>query len=159
MDSLETAAHLATLERKYRALRPVLNERTRRLWAATEARALGRGGISLVHRATGIGERAIRNGVKELQSVTADNETDIPTPVAPVEGAIGAHEGCSLPPERIRRPGAGRKSLLSRDPTLLADLEALLDPVTRGDPQSPLRWCCKSLYQIKAALQDRGHSI
>ncbi len=126
---------LQTLKTKYRALDSLLNERTRRLWAATEAQALGYGGITLVQRATGLTRKTIRAGIGELA------------------------EPAELEPERIRRPGAGRKSLTQSDPTLLADLEALVEPATRGDPESPLRWTCKSLSKLAAELGQQGHRV
>ena len=111
------------VRRVFQALRPVLTERLRRLVAAAEARTLGRGGVSLVARATGLARSTIAQGLQELDTP--------PTGVARLQ--------------RQRRPGGGRKPLVAHDPTLLRDLEALVEPVTRGDPQSPLRWTCKSL--------------
>ena len=109
------------IKTKFEALAPVLDERTRRRWAAVEARALGRGGITRVAEATGLSQTTIRAGLRELDS---------PSPSPP---HLAAHE-------RLRRPGGGRKSLVAHDPDLLKALEALVDPVTRGDPMSPLRW-------------------
>ncbi len=120
---------------KYRALAPALTERARRLWAATEARAAGRGGITVVARATGIAYSTIQRGLKELTSRV------------------------SLEPGRIRRPGGGRKRTLEKDPTLLTDLEGLVEPTASGDPESPLRWTSKSVRQLAAALQAMGHSV
>lgn len=120
---------------KYRALAPVLTERARRMWAATEARAVGRGGISLVARATGIAYSTIVRGLKELASGD--------------QAAAG----------RERRPGGGRKRTIEKDPTLLADLEALVEPTASGDPESPLRWTSKSVRQLAAALQAMGHAV
>lgn len=120
---------------KYMKLLPVMTERSKRLWAATEAQALGRGGISAVSRATGIDRNTIRKGIKELASPE------------------------SLSPERIRRPGGGRKRMSVIDPTLMQDLDALIDPVTRGDPESPLRWTCKSLRKLAAELKRKGHQV
>src|SRR5215510_8911542 len=104
---------------RFELLAPFLNERTRRLAAAAEAAALGRGGIARVSRATGVSRRAIAAGLDELK--------------APDDLNVG----------RIRRPGGGRKRTVETDATLRADLERLIDPVTRGDPESPLRWTCK----------------
>jgi hypothetical protein len=137
MTPLESAATREAIKSKYEALRPVLNERMRRLWAAAEARSLGRGGTTLVHRATGITQNTIRAGIKELTEAQAD-------PPAP---------------GRVRRPGAGRKPLTQSDPTLLHDLEALVEPVTRGDPESPLRWCCKGVQRLARELAEQGHRI
>ena len=120
---------------KHKALAPALNERSRRLWAATEAKALGRGGISVVSRATGISRSAILRGLKDLAS------------------------GEVLAPDRIRKPGGGRKNVIEKDPTLLADLESLVEPAVSGDPESPLRWTSKSLRKLAAGLQAMGHTI
>jgi len=120
---------------KYRALAPALTERARRLWAATEARVAGRGGIAGVVRATGISYSTIQRGLKELQ-------------------ARGR-----LAPGRIRRPGGGRKKAARKDPTLLADLEGLVEPTASGDPMSPLRWTSKSVRHLAATLQQMGHQV
>src|SRR6516165_10360451 len=113
------------IKAKFAALAPLLDERTRRLWAAVEARAIGRGGIARVAEATGLSRVTVRAGLKEL-----DLEG-----TAPTRKAGGGH--------RVRRPGGGRRPLADRDPKLLHALEKLVDPVTRGDPMSPLRWTCK----------------
>jgi hypothetical protein len=120
---------------RYAGLGPELNERQRRLWAAAEARACGRGGIAAVARATGIGKSTVARGVAELG------------------------EGTRLEAGRVRRVGAGRRRLTESDPTLIGDLERLVDPDTRGDPCSPLRWCSKSLQNIAGALMAAGHQI
>src|SRR5262252_1929500 len=111
-------ATLETLQRKFHALRAVLHERSRRLWAAAEALELGWGGISAVSLATGLARDTIRAGVAELRHPQYE-----PSQPAPI---------------RLRRPGAGRKRLTERDPGLAAALDALVDPATRGDPMSPL---------------------
>ena len=129
--------NLATLRTKYRALRPTLTERSRRIWAATEAKALGHGGIALLERATGISRSTIQRGVREVDAAGA----------AP------------LPPERTRRPGGGRKAAIDTDPSLLADLDALVEPSAAGDPDSPLRWTTKSVRTLAAALQTMGHAV
>lgn len=123
-----------TLQTKYRSLAPVLNERSRRLWAATEARAIGHGGIALVERATGIARSTIVRGLDEL---------DAPAP--------------PLAPERVRRPGGGRKRALEQDPGLRTDLDALVEPSTSGDPDSPLRWTSKSVRRLADELKAMGH--
>ena len=120
---------------RYAGLGPELNERQRRLWAAAEARACGRGGAAVVARATGIGKSTIKRGVAELG------------------------EGTRLEAGRVRRAGAGRPRLTESDPTLVEDLQRLVDPDTRGDPCSPLRWCSKSLQNIAGALGKAGHQI
>src|SRR6202163_1940059 len=101
--------------------------------AAAEAFAAGYGGIAAVAIATGVAPSTIGRGLKEL----AQDE----------------------PSERVRRPGAGRKPTISKDPTLLGDLEALVEPTTRGDPESPLRWTCKSLRRLAVTLQAQGHAV
>jgi Rhodopirellula transposase DDE domain len=126
------------IKRKYTSLEPVLDERARRLWAATEARAIGWGGVSQVSEATGLSRITITAGLRELDlPVTGDDPkaTD----------------------QRVRRPGGGRKPMVDHDPDLLRDLETLVDPVTRGDPMSPLRWTCKSAAKLAVELQARGH--
>jgi len=125
---------------KFIILRPLLDERARRMWAAVEARAMGRGGISRVAEATGLSRVTIRTGLQEL--ALADRAS-----------------GPQAPPERLRRRGGGRKPLSIHDPHLLHALEALVDPVTRGDPMSLLRWTCKSASQLAAALRAQGHFV
>ena len=124
----------ATLVAKYAAVSPVLDERSRRVWAATEARAIGYGGDALVSSATGLARKTIRKGRREL--------------------ARGGP-----PTARLRRPGAGRPSLQRRQPGLRDALEALVDPLTRGDPMSPLRWTCKSRAKLAAALTQQGWHV
>lgn len=113
----------------------------RRRWAASEALALGWGGIALVARATGLSPVTIRQGIAELK---------VPTP-DPLQH--------TLDNQRIRHAGGGRKKLSSADRTLGKDLEALVDPVTRGHPQSPLRWTCKSTRNLAEALTRQGHQV
>ena len=135
---------VAAIRAKFEVLRPFLDERRRRLWAAAEALVLGRGGITAVATATGLQRATIRVGARELQ---AD-----PT----------VRAGGSADPQgqrRVRAPGGGRKPLTSHDPDLLRDLEALVEPVTRGDPMSPLRWTCKSTRQLAAELVRQGHRV
>jgi transposase len=128
------------IESKYASLKPVLDERARRLWAAVEARSIGRGGISRVSEATGLSRVTIRAGLKEIGH---------PHPAWAGEADAG----------RIRRPGGGRKPLVDQDTRLLATLESLVDPVTRGDPMSPLRWTCKSAAKLAEGLRSRGHAV
>ena len=120
---------------RFRALAGELNERQRRLWAAAEARSHGRGGIAATARATGIHQDTIRSGMRELES------------------------GERLPAGRVRRAGAGRKPLTETDPTLLEDLQALVDGDTRGDPESPLLWTAKGVRQLADALRELGHQV
>lgn len=119
---------------RFQMLSPFLNERTRRLAAAAEAVALGRGGISLVSRATGVSRRAIRSGLAQLGSPATARD------------------------DRIRRAGGGRRKTVATDTTLKSDLERLIDPVTRGDPESPLRWTCKSVRKLAEELRGMGHA-
>ena len=125
---------LPELTTKFRVLWPHLDERTRRIMAASEAKALGYGGVTLVSRACGLSRKAIRKGIQELEA--------------------GATWG-----GRVRRPGAGRKRITESDPELVNRLEALIDEQTRGDPESPLRWTCKSTRVIAAALTRRQHPV
>lgn len=125
---------------KFASLAPLLDERTRRRWAAVEARALGRGGIMRVAEATGLSRATIRAGIGEL-------------------AAPGAGEEREARSERIRRLGGGRRTLGEGDPRLLAALERLVEPVTRGDPMSPLRWTCKSAARLAEELQGQGQAV
>lgn len=115
-----------------------LDERLRRIVCAVEAKVLGHGGVSVVSRATGVSRRAIHAGLKELEE-------------RPAEPFVGS--------PRIRRSGGGRKKITDLDSTLMADLEALVEPVTRGDPESPLRWTTKSLRRLAEELKKKGHSV
>ena len=126
------------IKQRFTQLKGWLDERSRRLWAAAEATAHGRGGISLVARASGISRRAIAVGVAELKKKP--------------EGSRGER-----PP--IRQKGGGRKKASLKDPELLRDLEKLVEPVTRGDPQSPLRWTCKSVRNLADELRTQGHAV
>ena len=123
------------IKRRFERVARELNERTRRLVAASEAMAMGWGGISAVSRATGLSRKAISHGIKELE-----------------EGG-GASEG------RIRRKGGGRKKTVSKQPSLREDLERLVEPVTRGDPESPLRWTSKSVRKLAKELRQQGHQV
>src|SRR5229473_6333847 len=135
---------VASIRSKFEALRPFLDERRRRLWAAAEAIVLGHGGITAVATATGLQRNTIRAGIRELQTSRSRS--------AAGSAATGEER-------RIRAPGGGRKPLTSHDPALLRDLEALVEPVTRGDPMSPLRWTCKSTRQLAAELVRQGHQV
>ena len=118
------------IRERFSTLAPFLDERGRRLLAAAEAFAVGYGGITAVAMATGVAPSTIGRGLKEL----AQDE----------------------PSERVRQPGAGRKPATSNEPTLLPDLEALVEPTTRGDPESPLRWTCRSVRRLAQALRHRA---
>src|SRR5246127_5588201 len=121
------------IRERFSTVAPFLDERGRRLVAAAEAFAAGYGGIAAVAMATGIAPSTIGRGLKEL----AQDE----------------------PSQRVRRPGAARKPAIVKDPILVADLEALVEPTTRGDPESPLRWTCKSVRRLAQALQAQGHEV
>jgi len=121
------------IKRRFELLAPALDERTRRLMVAAEALAVGWGGVTAVARATGVSRRAIREGIQELSEPPSGGE------------------------HRVRRAGAGRKRAVAKDPTLLRDLERLVEPVTRGDPESPLRWTCKSVRKLAEELNGMGH--
>jgi transposase len=126
----------SAIKMRFAALSPLLDERGRRRFAAAEALAAGRGGIAAVSRATGIARSTIGYGLREMRGQVAD-----------------AAPGC------VRREGAGRPTATAKQPTLLADLESLVDPETRGDPMSPLRWTTKSLRKLAAALCEMGHKV
>ncbi|MBM3459634.1 MAG: ISAzo13 family transposase, partial [Armatimonadetes bacterium] len=144
------------IHHRYTQLAPVLDERQRRLWASAEALTAGPHGVQCVAGATGLSHHTVRAGCQELQQRAA-------APPPPPKGKWGGArtKGVSVPPARarIRAPGAGRKPLTQTHPQLLPDLDALIEPATRGDPESPLRWCCKSTRQLAAALQAKGHPI
>jgi hypothetical protein len=127
------------LRSKFQSLRPVLDERSRRQWAAAEAQQLGYGGVSAVARATGLARDTICVGLRELEHRRQHPDG----PISP----------------RVRRAGAGRKPLTESDPALVSALEGLVEPHTRGDPQSPLRWTCKSTRQLAAELTRAGHPV
>jgi hypothetical protein len=129
------------IRQKYEALAPVMDERMTRLWAAAEARALGAGGSAAVTRATGIRGKRIWMGRKDLDDLAENPPREPPRK------------------QRVRRLGVGRKALSETDPTLATDLESLIDPVTRGDPESPLRWTCKSSSKLAEALRKKGHDV
>jgi Rhodopirellula transposase DDE domain len=126
---------LSELKRKFRFIWPQLDERTRRITAANEALSLGYGGVSLVRRACGLSRKAIAKGIREIKEGKA-----------PLEG-------------RIRRPGAGRKSIVVTDPSLLKALDEMIDGHTRGDPESTLRWICKSTRAIAEQLGKQKHPV
>jgi transposase len=128
-------ADIAEIAARYEALKPVLDERTRRLVAAAESQAIGKGGISSVSRATGISRPVIRQGIAELK------------------------DPALLAPGRIRREGGGRKKSVDKDTSLKSDLEGLLELTTRGDPQAPLCWTCKSVRQLTAELMRMKHQV
>jgi hypothetical protein len=132
----------AMLQRKYELLRPRLDEVSMRLCAAADAMALGRGGPSLVAKASGLSCTTIYAGLGDLGQATV-----VPPVIFPKTAG------------RIRRSGGGRKRLTASNPDLLQDLDKLVDPVTRGDPESPLRWTCKSTTKLTKELQAHGHQV
>jgi transposase len=127
---------VAAIKLRYEAVSPVLDERGRRRFAAAEALTAGWGGIAAVSAATGIARSTIGYGLRELRGDAPDSTL-----------------------RGVRRKGAGRKPLTQTDPTLLSDLEGLVDPSTRGDPMSPLKWTSKSLRNLAAALCAMGHRV
>ena len=126
---------LTLVRTKYVALSPALDERQRRLWAAAEAKALGRGGLALVVQATGLAKTTVLRGLMDLSG------------------------GPPFTPGRVRRKGGGRKSLTITDPGLVAAMETLLEPATRGDPESPLLWTSKSTRHLARELTRQGHPV
>jgi hypothetical protein len=123
------------IKEKYLALREYMDERTRRIWAATEARIIGRGGITAVSRATGLARTVIYAGLYDL-----DHPDEVPH-------------------DRIRRTGGGRKSITEHNPGFPRRLESLVEPLVRGDPESPLRWTCKSVRQLACELKKEGINV
>src|SRR5208282_510323 len=128
-------ASAQAIKQRYEALSPVLHERGRRLFAATEAHAYGYGGVSVVSRITGMARSTIERGLREVET----------------KGPLAA--------DRSRRPGGGRKAKRSQDASLLPDLQRLVEPATRGDPMRALRWTSKSPRHLAQALQERGHWV
>ncbi|OGJ87666.1 MAG: transposase [Candidatus Raymondbacteria bacterium RifOxyA12_full_50_37] len=131
--SAATKAYVKNVKIKYRQLSFCLNEKSKRLWAATEANSIGRGGINIVHKTTGIDFKTIRKGIKELTNKGNGN--------------------------RIRSLGGGRKRINIAQRDILKDLEKLIEPVTRGDPESSLLWTCKSTYKLSDELKAQGYTV
>jgi hypothetical protein len=129
--------HVRIIAEKYVALGSILDERGRRVWAAIEARSLSRGGVSMVAKATGLSRTTIHTGLGELR----------------------VQKTGPAPGSRVRKPGAGRKPLTHHSPELVQSLDALVEPSTRGDPESPLRWTCKSTRRLAQELQKDGYRI
>jgi len=132
------APTVTRIRRKYRVVAPELDERRRRQWAAAEARDAGYGGVSLVARATGLARSTIHAGVRDLRASTRQR---------------------SIAAQQVRRAGGGRRPLTTTDPALLSALVALIEPTTRGDPESPLRWTCQSTAQLADALTRLRHQV
>lgn len=126
---------LDIIQKKYEALSGHLDERSRRIWAAAEAQSLGHGGTSVVSRATGLARSTIHRGIVEMKS-------DSPLSLS-----------------RVRKTGGGRKTIAQHEPTFPGELESLIEPLTRGDPESPLRWTCKSTRQLADELANQGIQV
>ena len=135
---MNTEPTIAIIREKYQALKSILNERQRRLWAAVEAKVLGHGGQTVVEKATGLSRRTLYAGLQELQ-----------------DGAVQP----VLASNRSRHHGGGRQRVAVKDTRLLSDLDALVEPTSRGDPETPLRWTCKSTRHLAAELQRQGHQL
>jgi hypothetical protein len=136
---MRNAEQIERVRQKYAGLSPVMDERTRRQWAAVEASSLGWGGVAVVAQATGLARNTIKAGMREVEHRTTHPEERVE--------------------DRIRCRGGGRKPLTETDPHLMAALEALVDPVTRGDPESPLRWTCKSTARLSKELTAQSHPV
>jgi Rhodopirellula transposase DDE domain len=134
---------MTTIEAKYQALSSRLDEASLRVWAATEARSLGRGGVSTVAKAIGMSRTTIHAGLSDLKA-------SAPTLVATSKTHVRP---------RVRAAGGGRKKLADKDTSLLSDLDALVEPTSRGDPMSPLRWTCKSTHRLAVELKAKGHEV
>jgi DNA-binding phage protein len=137
---MNKAMTIEAVRTKYDLLRPLMTERLRRQWAACEAQTLGRGGVTVVAQATGLSRTTIWSGLREVRQRAERPQDD-------------------LPPERVRAQGGGRHLVEDNDPALLLALEALVEPTTRGDPQSPLRWTCLSTRHLADALRSQGHAV
>lgn len=132
---IEKQPDIHILREKFKALKPFLNERSIRIWCATEAKAIGPGGKALLHKATGVSWPTIKRGLEELEMSQTDTVS------------------------RIRRKGGGRKKITDKDKTLQNDLDKLIDPSTRDDPITSLRWSSKSTIKLAGELQEAGHHV
>jgi hypothetical protein len=135
---MQDAQVITGIQTKYRALKPEMDERLRRQWAAAEARELGWGGTTAVAQAIGMSRTTVTAGLRELALPEAER---------------------AMEASRVRRPGGGRKALTETDPGLIAALEALIEPTARGDPESPLRWTCKSTRRLADELTRQNHPV
>jgi len=135
METQQKEDLISQVKQRYELMAAHLSEKDKRLWAASEANTIGRGGDTIVCQATGISRVTIAKGKKELTGKTEVNQ------------------------KRIRKTGGGRKRLMDKNPALIKDLDMLIDPLTRGDPESPLRWTCKSTYKLAEALRKTGHNV
>lgn len=132
---MKNATEIKMFKQKFKLVSLHLNERTRRIWAATEAKMFGHGGVTILSKATGLSRSTIHLGLEDIESKK------------------------TIPVEQIRKDGGGRKKIVDTDKTILKDLEKLLEPSTRGDPESVLRWTCKSTRNLAAELNKNGHRI
>jgi len=123
------------VRKRYKQMAPALDEQSRRRFAASEALALGHGGVSLLARITGLARRTIYRGIADIRNK------------------------CSPGPGRVRKVGGGRKQKREKDPTLLTDLKSLVEPMTRGNPMKPLLWTSKSLRKLATELKKKGHEV
>jgi len=126
---------MENIRKRYKLLKPIMNERFRRLWSAVEAKVIGHGGIGLVSKATGQSRTTISNGIKELDTT---DKIDI---------------------EGVRKSGGGRKKIVDKTPEVEAELLQLIEPTVRGEPESPILWTIKSLRNISKELGKRGYNI
>ena len=126
---------ISQVSKRYSLIKEHLSEKTKRLWAVAEANAIGRGGIIIVHEATGIARDTIRNGIKSINTTINNNSNN------------------------DRKPGGGRKPISEKYPQIITDLKSLIDPISRGDPESPLLWTSKSTYKIAEALKNIQEAI
>jgi hypothetical protein len=139
--ALADRSRVEEISEKFSLLAPIMDERQTRLWLAAEAKAIGRGGLAVVTEATGVLRKRIGSGIRELERMALQPLQEPPRS------------------QRVRRPGAGRKKLTDSDGTLIADLESLVAPETRGDPESLLRWTTKSVRKLAEELSAMGHQI
>lgn len=126
---------LEAVTRKYAALQDCLTEKGKRLWAAAESLSYGHGGVCLVSQATKIARTTIHRGIEEIQKGTTSTE------------------------KRIRKPGGGRKKICEKQEKLVSALDGLVEPTSRGDPETPLRWTCKSTRNLEKELQNQGYEV
>lgn len=127
--------NIEAIAKKYEKISPVLDERMRRLWAGVESSVIGFGGIAVVSKATGMSRNTIIRGEREIDEISAK------------------------PTKTIRKTGGGRKKAIDIDPRIQEELTKLIEPVTRGDPESPLKWTCKSLRKLSSELKNKGHNV
>ena len=138
IEPLVVSEDIVAVATKFDKICPFLDERSRRMWCAVEAQSYGYGGVLLVHKATGISKSTISKGIRELGTVTESSRSS---------------------KTHIRVAGGGRKSITDKYPKLLNDLDELIEPATRGDPENPLRWSSKSTTKLAKALIDKGYKI